>query len=550
MSHMGPLLLSSVVLTVTINKYMQLAISSLLVYDVFTLDKEVQYLWKIPWHNAKNFIILINRYVGIVGAFSFLQFVSEHTRGDFLWIKDSANYINQSIIDYILMTRVIVIWRNEQHLDLLLKFFISAKLLTKLAIFIWLDLIQHPGINPETGLNCAVPVTNIQRLNTLGVVDWGITYHVEATPLFLCDSFTQWNCKYKTLGNPAFLSIISSRLFFELKDTGEQKHIPASLANISIPNSDHRMEDISGYMNPGLMKRQITLTSKKIDDCLESTLICSTTLVYDALINIEKEVSYIWATTNRNYQHVLILIIRYIGIIGSVSALLYQSKSATQNLCKPVVYFVLVRDISIYITTTATNWILANHVSALWNHGIILSITLKLLVILAAMVKLVILAIFESVNKPVTQSLSQDFVVCVSDLNLVVLGKISCIISLITGTLLFALAFLGIIAFWNPSELGRRGKGIIKALIKCHFIYYMLILFNSVINIASYMLIGGSAAPELQATLSVLGNPSFLSVFGVHLFYDLQESSTKNLTENLDLDELDSQDHAPEQSQY
>ena len=34
MSHMGPLLLSSVVLTVTINKYMQLAISSLLVYDV------------------------------------------------------------------------------------------------------------------------------------------------------------------------------------------------------------------------------------------------------------------------------------------------------------------------------------------------------------------------------------------------------------------------------------------------------------------------------------------------------------------------------------
>ena len=76
------------------------------------------------------------------------------------------------------------------------------------------------------------------------------------------------------------------------------------------------------------------------------------------------------------------------------------------------------------------------------------------------------------------------------------------------------------------------------------------ILFNGVINIVSYMLIGGSAAPELQATLSVLGNPSFLSVFGVHLFYDLQESSTKNLTENLDLDELDSQDHAPEQSQY
>ena len=58
----------------------------------------------------------------------------------------------------------------------------------------------------------------------------------------------QLSVTLETLGNPAFLSIISSRLFFELKSTGEQKHIPASLANISIPNSDHRMEDISGYM--------------------------------------------------------------------------------------------------------------------------------------------------------------------------------------------------------------------------------------------------------------------------------------------------------------
>ena len=62
------------------------------------------------------------------------------------------------------------------------------------------------------------------------------------------------------------------------------------------------------------------------------------------------------------------------------------------------------------------------------------------------------------------------------------------------------------------------------------------------------MPIGGNDAPKLQATLSVLRNPSFLCVFGVHLFYNLQESSTKNLNENLDLDELDSQDHAPEQS--
>ena len=76
------------------------------------------------------------------------------------------------------------------------------------------------------------------------------------------------------------------------------------------------------------------------------------------------------------------------------------------------------------------------------------------------------------------------------------------------------------------------------------------ILFNSVINIASYMPIGGNDAPKLQATLSVLRNPSFLCVFRVYLFFNLQESSTKNLTENLDLDELDSQDHAPEQSQY
>ena len=155
-------------------------------------------------------------------------------------------------------------------------------------------------------------------------------------------------------------------------------------------------------------------------------------------------------------------------------------------------------------------WITLNKykTSLIETSGIILSITLKLLVILTAMVKLVILAIFESVNKrmhlslplyiywgffkAVTQSLSWDFMVCVSDLNLVVLGKISwyvcrvschidsnkysksSMISLITGTLLFALAFLGIIAFWNPSELGRRGKGIIKALIKWHFIYYML----------------------------------------------------------------------------
>ena len=54
------------------------------------------------------------------------------------------------------------------------------------------------------------------------------------------------------------------------------------------------------------------------------------------------------------------------------------------------------------------------------------------------------------------------------------------------------------------------------------------ILFNSVINIASYMPIGGNDAPKLQATLSVLRNPSFLSVFRVYLFYNLQESSTKN----------------------
>ncbi|KAL5512653.1 hypothetical protein ACEPAG_2919 [Sanghuangporus baumii] len=313
-----------------VDQYFQAAIVTVLVYDaLITLDKEAKYFWKVP-RRAVDYVYFLNRYIGIFGSVAFLfwnvygvdiamsvyQFsprpretkrsfiepprkspekpitpgaavgterrvrgapggLGGSTSGEVLlgnfaeWTRNIANWVTIISIDYILMIRVVALYSQNTRLSICLNLLLMLEAVVKLALLIYLELIEHIVV---IGLakNVMVSGEDNEPPWQLGMVDWLIpmAYGAILMILALYNAVEPWKisagfkgfvlvkvlvrdqalyfilviacCIFNiiefwvvfsnellagilaALGNPAFLTILGNRMLFNLKEAGER----------------------------------------------------------------------------------------------------------------------------------------------------------------------------------------------------------------------------------------------------------------------------------------------------------------------------------------
>ncbi|KAL5524841.1 hypothetical protein ACEPAF_9987 [Sanghuangporus sanghuang] len=238
----------------TLNQYFQMAILALLVYDaLITMDKEARYFWKVPQREV-DFVYYMNRYIMIFGSAARLLYSFSQ------WASDIAN---------ILIIRVLALYSQNRALSICLKLLLALEASFKIALINYLDVTEHIAIG---GLAEGVTVCTLDTIPPWqwGMIDWMIPvgYGVVLMGLALYKASAYWkesagfrgltlakvlvrdqvlyfmlviSCSVvavlsfkvqienqvlsnilSSLGNPALLSLLGTRMLFNLKEAGER----------------------------------------------------------------------------------------------------------------------------------------------------------------------------------------------------------------------------------------------------------------------------------------------------------------------------------------
>ncbi|EJC99034.1 uncharacterized protein FOMMEDRAFT_170790 [Fomitiporia mediterranea MF3/22] len=257
-------------------QYFQLATTSALLYDcIITMDKEVHYFWKSPW-KAVNGVYFANRYIGIYGTVAhhvWYLYGVDITRCNFSqWSRNISFWCTILLIDYILMLRVLALYSQDRYLRLLsifLKALLALEAAFKMALLVYLTLegeVAVAGLPWEGATVCGqlgsgpwqwgminwiLPMVYSVLLMALALYKatefWKmqagfkgfklvkvliqdqaiyfllvvacVTMNVIEYKIYLANNF--WASVLINLGSASWLSVLGSRLLFNLKEAGE-----------------------------------------------------------------------------------------------------------------------------------------------------------------------------------------------------------------------------------------------------------------------------------------------------------------------------------------
>ncbi|KAL5524847.1 hypothetical protein ACEPAF_9993 [Sanghuangporus sanghuang] len=277
-----PSQVSSLVSGKFVDQYFQIGVVSVLVYDaIITMDKEVnatffrpssflneicepqaKHFWKRP-RNEVDFVYFAIRYVAIFGSVTHLLCYFSS------WTRNIANWATVLLIDYILIIRVLVLYSRNKVMSICLKTLLALQAAFKLGFVIYAgiaELIAVGGLAKDVTI-CGTDAT----ISSLwGIVDWVVpmVYGVILVILALYRAADYWRMSFgfkgfalvkvliqdqvmyfmiviacsifnimefklqfsnlflsnlfNALGNPAFLSVLGSRMLINLKEAGER----------------------------------------------------------------------------------------------------------------------------------------------------------------------------------------------------------------------------------------------------------------------------------------------------------------------------------------
>ncbi|KAL5512646.1 hypothetical protein ACEPAG_2912 [Sanghuangporus baumii] len=237
-----------------------------------------------------------------------------------------------------------------------------------------------------------------------------------------------------------------------------------------------------------------------------------TALVYDAILTMDKEVRYFWKIPRAAVDFVYFAN-RYLGILGSVAILFCNFAVWTRSLCQE------------WITIVSIDYILLVRVIALYSQDQRLSIYLYVLFVVEAVLKMGTMAYLIYWQHIAVFKLANDVIVCGAE-NFAAwqLGMVNWLIPMIYGLILMILALHKAAKYWRISA-GFKGLSLVKVLIRDQVVYFMFLIMCCLFAILEFRL--EISSNFLSNVLNCLGNPSFLTILGSRMLFNLKEAGER-----------------------
>ncbi|KAH8109733.1 hypothetical protein DFH11DRAFT_1810558 [Phellopilus nigrolimitatus] len=266
----------------------------------------------------------------------------------------------------------------------------------------------------------------------------------------------------------------------------------------------------------------VPLYISEIDMSLYTGVAILTLLVYDTctfcffvVINMDKEIKYFWN--------------RYIGILGALSAIVLETLQANETLQADSDHcslLIVLKGLGVIWIQSLSN-ILLIRVLALYHPNKRIAAYLRTLFGLEAAFLLAVLIYATIYEEIVVGELVEGITVCgVNRGSPKVWNALSWAIPMLYGIILMALALYKAAEHWRETA-GFSQFTLVKVLIQDQAIYFIMVIFCSVVEImADQLIIPNVLAASL---LAILGKPSLLCVLGSHLLVHLKEAGERGV---------------------
>ncbi|KAH8109814.1 hypothetical protein DFH11DRAFT_1809663, partial [Phellopilus nigrolimitatus] len=236
-----------------------------------------------------------------------------------------------------------------------------------------------------------------------------------------------------------------------------------------------------------------------------------TLLVYNTIITMDKEIKYFWVSP-RSFVSLIYFANRYIGILGTLSKIVCKSKCSWDAL----------KD---WMTILLIDYILLMRVLALYQQDKRLAACLRTLFGLEAAFGLGILIYSTIYEEIVVGELAKGVLFCGENrIPTKVWGTLSWAAPMLYALILMCLALYKAAEHWRETA-GFSQFTLVKVLIQDQAIYFIMVIFVSIMEIVSDQLYIPNAL--LSAILNCMGSPSLLCVLGSHLLVHLKEAGER-----------------------
>ncbi|KAH8109173.1 hypothetical protein DFH11DRAFT_1861690 [Phellopilus nigrolimitatus] len=253
---------------------------------------------------------------------------------------------------------------------------------------------------------------------------------------------------------------------------------------------------------------------------------------------MDKEIKYFWSSpcsfvsliyfaVNDILQPLLIndsntLQNRYVGILGAISVIVDHTLQANEMLR---LGFAWIQGLAGWMTILLIDYILLMRVQALYHQDKRLAACLRILFGLEAVFGLGIL-IYSVIYEEITVGeLAEGVTLCgTSRGSPKVWGTLSWATPMLYAIILMVLALYKAAEHWRETA-GFSQFTLVKVLIQDQAIYFIMVIFVSIMEIVSNQLYISNAL--LSDILNCVGSPSLMCVLGSHLLVHLKEAGER-----------------------
>ncbi|KAH8109389.1 hypothetical protein DFH11DRAFT_1515635 [Phellopilus nigrolimitatus] len=247
----------------------------------------------------------------------------------------------------------------------------------------------------------------------------------------------------------------------------------------------------------------VPLLVSEIDISLYGQAAMLTLLIYDTIITMDKEIKYFWSTPC-TFVSLIYFANRYIGILGAVCGILGGSW----------------KDWTIIITI---DYILLMRVSALYHQNKKFAACLRTIFVLEAALGLAAL-IYTIIYAKSKQNIYCRVYSLLNNCSSFCMETCRRAVLMVYAIILMVLALYKAAQYWRESA-GFSQFNLLTVLIQDQAIYFILVIFCSIMGIVSYQVY--TQSPLLANVLSVLVYPRLLCVLGSHLLIHLKEAGER-----------------------
>ncbi|KAL5512042.1 hypothetical protein ACEPAH_5261 [Sanghuangporus vaninii] len=238
-----------------------------------------------------------------------------------------------------------------------------------------------------------------------------------------------------------------------------------------------------------------------------------TSLTYDAIITMDREVKYFWNSSFRAISFVYFAN-RYSGLFGEI----------TRVICK---FAMWTRVVSNWFTIVLIDYILMIRVTALYSRvAKILTAVLQILLAIEVVIMLWLCIHITLIEGLTTKTIAAGMTVCGESHNAQDFGITFWSIPMVYSTILFSLALYKAVGFWMINR-SLEGLTLVKVLIQDQIIYFVLAIACNLLNVMEFKLRVSNGL--LSALLDTLGSPAFLCILGSRMLFNLKEAAEKGV---------------------